>query len=173
MWRLDNRTPFAAERGWVRDRNGAEIWLVAVKCTVDILHAGATRGSDGQPPVLRAPEYHGEPGQSSIKFDSDLILTKTTTDVLAVGHAYAPGGKPVTELDVGVRVGPVQKVLKVFGNRQWDVIGRATAPQPTPRRRRERQAKRWNVKRIAMAIRHCRTILTKCHGPGAASAPGP
>ena len=31
MWQVDNRTPFAAERGWVRDRNGAEIWLVAVK----------------------------------------------------------------------------------------------------------------------------------------------
>ena len=27
MWKVDNRTPFAAEHGWVRDRNGAEGWL--------------------------------------------------------------------------------------------------------------------------------------------------
>jgi len=43
MWQIDNRTPFAAERAWVRDRNGAEIWLVAVRCAFDIAPDGATR----------------------------------------------------------------------------------------------------------------------------------
>jgi hypothetical protein len=36
----------------------------------------------------------------------------------------------VTELDVGVRVGPVQKLLKVYGDRQWGVSGRPTPAQP-------------------------------------------
>ena len=27
MWQVDNRTPFAAERGWVRDRDGKRITL--------------------------------------------------------------------------------------------------------------------------------------------------
>src|SRR4051794_2831875 len=130
MWQVDNRTPFAAERGWVRDRNGAEIWLVAVKCTFDILPDGSTRVSEEQPPVLRVPEYNGEPGKSSVKFDSDLILTKTTTDVVVAGHAHAPGGRPVTELDSGFRVGPIRKLLRVFGDRQWGVSGRPTSPQP-------------------------------------------
>jgi hypothetical protein len=130
MWQVDNRTPFAAERGWVRDRNGAEIWLVAVKCTFDILPDGSTRVSEEQPPVLRVPEYNGEPGKSSIKFDSDLILTKTTTDVIVVGHAHAPGGRPATEVDAGIRVGPIKKLLKVFGDREWGLSGRPTSPQP-------------------------------------------
>ena len=121
MWQIDNRTPFAAERGWVRDRNGAEIWLVAVKATFDVRPDGTTDVSKAQPPVLRLPEHFGEPGKSSIKFDSDLILTKTTTDVVVVGHACAPGGRPVTELDAGFRVGPITKLLKVFGDRQWGV----------------------------------------------------
>src|SRR5688572_7898193 len=112
MWQVDNRTPFAAERGWVRDRNGAEIWLVAVKCTFDILPDGTTEVSQDQPAVLRVPEYSGEPGKSSLKYESDLILTKTATDIIVVGHAYAPNGRPVTELDAGVRVGAVQKVLR-------------------------------------------------------------
>src|SRR3977135_2405519 len=98
MWQVDNRTPFAAERGWVRDRNGAEVWLVAVKCTFDIRSDGSTQVSEEQPQVLRVPEYTGEPGKSSMKYEADLVLTKTTTDVTAVGHAYAPGGRPVTEI---------------------------------------------------------------------------
>ncbi|MGH8497947.1 MAG: DUF2169 family type VI secretion system accessory protein [Methylococcales bacterium] len=129
MWQVDNRTPFAAERGWVRDRNGAEIWLVAVKATFDINPDGTTEISKEQPPVLRIPEYYGEPGKSSIKYEADLVLTKKTTDVLVVGYAYAPGDKPVTELDVGFRVGPVQKMLRVFGDRQWAASG-ASSAQP-------------------------------------------
>jgi hypothetical protein len=78
---------------------------------------------------LRIPEYYGDPGKSSIKYEADLILTKKTTDVLLLGHAYAPGGKPVVELDVGFRVGSVQKVLRVFGDREWSVFG-ASPPQP-------------------------------------------
>lgn len=129
MWQVDNRTPFAAERGWVRDREGAEVWLVAVKCTFDIRPDGTTDVSKEQPPVLRVPEYHGEPGKSSIKYESDLVLTKKTTDVLVVGHACAPGGKPIAELDVGFRVGPVQKILRVFGDRNWGAVG-PTRPEP-------------------------------------------
>lgn len=123
MWQVDNRTPFAIERGWVRDRDGTEIWLVAVKATFDILEDGRTVVSSEQPPVLRLPEYFGEPVQSSIKYDADLVLTKPTTDILVVGHAHAPAGYAVRQLDVGFKVGPVQKMLRVYGDRQWKTIG--------------------------------------------------
>lgn len=126
MWQVENLTPFAAERCWVRDRDGTETWLVAVKCTFDILPDGSTRASKEQPPVLRLPEFYGEPGRSSIKYEADLVLTKTTTDVLVVGHAHAPHGRPVTELDVGFRLGGLQKVVRVVGDREWGAFG------PTP-----------------------------------------
>lgn len=129
MWQLDNRTPFAAERGWVRDRDGTEIWLVAVKATFDIKPDGSTEVAKEQPPVLRLAEHHGEPGKSSIKYESDLVLTKKTTDVLVVGHAYAPEGTPVTQIDAGFKVGSIQKLLRVFGDRTWGTFG-ASAPQP-------------------------------------------
>ena len=87
MWQVDNRTPFAAERGWVRDRNGAEVWLVAVKCTFDIKPDGATDVAADQPSPLRVPQYNGEPGASSLKYEADLVLTKPTTDVTVVGQA--------------------------------------------------------------------------------------
>ena len=129
MWQVDNRTPFAAERGWVRDRNGAEVWLVAVKCTFDIAPDGTLAVSKEQPPVLRVPEYYGEPGQSSLKYEQDMVLSKTTTDILVLGHACAPGGKPVTTMEVGFRVGPVQKILRVTGDRTWGLMG-PSSPQP-------------------------------------------
>ncbi len=129
MWQVDNRTPFAAERAWVRGRDGAEIWLVAVKATFDIQADGSTAISREQPTVLRLAEHHGEPGRSSIKYDADLVLTKATTDVLVVGHAYAPLGTTVTHTDVGFRLGTMQKVLRVFGDRSWGSFG-MTAPQP-------------------------------------------
>ena len=129
MWQVDNRTPFAAERGWVRDRNGAELWLVAVKCTFDILPGGDTAVSAEQPPVLRVPEYYGDPSTSRIKYENDLVLTKATTDVILVGHAYAPDGRPVTQMDAGFKVGPVQKLVRVTGDRVWNASG-SSAPQP-------------------------------------------
>jgi hypothetical protein len=123
MWMVDNQTPFAAERAWVRDRDGAEVWLVAVKCTFDILPDGTTQVSEEQPPALHVPQYHGEPGKSSLKYESDFPAGKNTTDVLVVGHAYAPKGRPVTELDAGFRVGPVQKLLHITGDRTWGPLG--------------------------------------------------
>jgi hypothetical protein len=131
MWQIENRTPFAAERTWVRDRDGAEIWIVAVKCTFDIRPDGTTEVAKEQPPVVMAPEYIDPSAsvKSSLKYDMDLVRTKTTTDVIVMGHAYAPQGRPVTEIDVGFRVGPVVKRLRVTGDRVWE--GRA-ASQPRP-----------------------------------------
>jgi hypothetical protein len=132
MWQLDNRTPFAAERSWVRDRDGTEIWLVAVKASFDVLPDGRTQVSKVQPPVLHLPEHHGEPGKSSIKYDADLVLTKKTTDVIVVGHAHAPGGQAVVRADVAFSVGPLRKLLRVHGDRRWQA-GRITAPEPFQR----------------------------------------
>ncbi|MFS2164569.1 DUF2169 domain-containing protein [Variovorax sp. Varisp62] len=120
MWQLDNRTPYAAERTWVRDRDGAEIWLVAVKCSFDISPDGETSIAPEQPPVAQAPVFIDESApQPSLLYEMDLVRTKLTTDVLLIGHAHAPGGVPVTQLDVGLRVGPVAKRLRVTGDRVW------------------------------------------------------
>ncbi len=129
MWQVENRTAFAAERGWVRDRNGAEVWIVAVKCTFDILPDGRAEVAPEQPPVLRIAEHHGDPGTSSVKYEADLVLTKTATDVVVVGHAYAPNGRSTTQMDVGFAVGPVRKIVRVFGDRVWSATG-ISSPRP-------------------------------------------
>lgn len=129
MWQLDNQTPFAAAQGWIRDRCGAEVWLVVVKASFDILADGSTEIANQQPEPQRLPEHNGEAGASSIRFETDFVLTKQTTDVVVAGHAHAPGGRAVHQIDVGMRVGSLYKVLRVFGNRAWGLLGPGD-PQP-------------------------------------------
>jgi hypothetical protein len=119
MWMLDNQTPLAAERTWVRDKNGAEVWVVAVKGTFDILPDGATLLADEQEEVVMAPQFRGDPQASGLLYDTDLPHKKGATDVLVIGHAYAPQGNPVEKLSVGLKVGPIQKILQVTGDRIW------------------------------------------------------
>jgi len=131
MWQLDNRTPFAAERAWVRDRDGAEIWLVAVRCAFDIAEDGSTAPAAEQPPVVLAPEFAdpAAPVRSSLRHDTDLPRTKCSTDIVLLADAHAPGGARVTSLEVGFRVGPVSKRLLVTGDRVWQG-GQPSEPQP-------------------------------------------
>lgn len=133
MWVLDNQTPFAAERCWVRDRDGAEVWLVAVRGTFLIGPTGVTKPAEEQPEVVMAPKYREEPTNSSLLYDTDLPHKKVATDVLLHGHAYAPGGKPVTEVDVTLRVDNIKKTLRVVGDRVWEngVVGvKLSKPEP-------------------------------------------
>ncbi len=129
MWQLENRTPFAAGQGWIRNREGAEVWLVVVKATFEVQIDGTTEISKDQLDPVRVPEYYGEPGTSSIRYESDFVLKKTTTDVIVVSNAHASGGRPVHQLDVALSVGPINKKLRIFGDREWD-FGEMSAPKP-------------------------------------------
>jgi len=133
MWMIENDTPFSAERCWVRDKNGAEVWLVAVKGTFLIAPDGSTQVADQQEKVCLSPVYRGEPGESSLLYDSDLHHTKLNTDVVLNAHAYAPQGRPTKQIDVTLRVANVNKTLRVFGDRVWRpaLIGlKLTDPKP-------------------------------------------
>jgi len=44
---------------------------------------------------------------------------RLTANTVLVGHAYAPEGKPVTELVTGLRVGQLRYGVAVIGDRQW------------------------------------------------------
>lgn len=133
MWYLDNRTPYAAERTWLRDKTGHHHWVVAVKGTFEITPHGDLCIADDQPPPALLPEHHGDPSSTSLRFDSDLVPRKPTTEVLVNAYAYAPQGKPATSVPVSLRVGPIQKTILVHGPRVY-YHGAAglttTAPQP-------------------------------------------
>ena len=120
MWSIDNRTPYAAGKSWGRDKDGVHQWIVSVKATFDLPADGRLRLCDEQPAPLLVPEYHGEPGLSSLRYDSELVAAKPGTDILVNGSAHAPQGRPSSEFVVGLQAGRVRKTLLVRGNRCWE-----------------------------------------------------
>jgi hypothetical protein len=119
MWALENETPYATERNWTRDKDGAHWWLVAVRATFTVAPGGRLSLADEQLPPVLAPEHHGEPGKTSLRYDSDLMAKKPNTDVLVVGSAHAPRGQPTASVPVVLRLGPIEKQLVVHGERAY------------------------------------------------------
>ncbi len=119
MWALTNHTPYKVGKTWGRDKDGAHEWIVVVKGTYDIDSNGILTRADKQLEPLLLPEYNGEDGVSSLRYEADLVSPKPTTDVLINGTAYAPKGQPSSGFLVSVRIGRIYKELKVVGNRRW------------------------------------------------------
>lgn len=119
MWALKNKTPYAAERLWIRDKTGAHHWIVSVKATFEVAADGKLALADEQPPPLLAPEYNGEPGLSSVKYEAEIGPPKPTTDVLVDGLAHTPGGRPAKSVPVTLRVADLEKTVMVHGPRVY------------------------------------------------------
>lgn len=136
MWETDNRTAYETGHTWVRDKDGAHYWLVAVKATFNVKPNGDLKLADEQTPPLIAPEFNGEEFTSSIKYDADLLGPKPGTDIIVNGDAIAPRDKPVPEMPVALRVGKMQKVVLVRGINVYHsgagILG-TTSPRPFAR----------------------------------------
>lgn len=124
-----NLTPFAAERFVVTNPQGAETLLVVVKGTYDLNKIPMAPAAP-QDPVAMADLHSGEPDKSSLLVPADLTLSKPATDVLLQGSAYGGGREHV---DVTLRMGPINKTLRVSGERLWQsFLGMASVPKPQP-----------------------------------------
>jgi hypothetical protein len=126
MWQISNRTLFAADFTWIRDADGAEVWIVAVKATYELLPDGASRIAAHQPPVNSGLVLH-EDGKSPL-FETDLGPSKGATDIWLVGHAHSQTGQPVTQIRIGFSIGATVRQLDVIGDR--DAHNSFTAPKP-------------------------------------------
>ncbi|HYO51811.1 DUF2169 domain-containing protein [Archangium sp.] len=135
MLELRNQTPYPAERTILLDGKGEEHWVVIVKGTFT-LESGRLERAASQEPIALADVHHGEPGGSSQKYESDILLRKPSTDILLNGHAHAPEGRPVRQLEVFLQVGSLSKRIRVHGDRVWErgLLGlQASRPQPFER----------------------------------------
>jgi hypothetical protein len=100
--------------------DGRELLVVVVKGTFRLPGNGQTvELADEQLPLVAADLFTGEPGFSAPLYESDYAPEKPFCDVIVNGSAYAPGGKPAREVEVGVKVGRVAKAYRVVGDRTW------------------------------------------------------
>src|SRR5262249_44221866 len=90
--------------------NGRARIVVVVKGTFAIPEAGGELYlADAQLPLVMADEFYGEPGLSAMRRESDFAPVKPRCDVLVLGSAHSPGGRPADRVPVGVRVGSLLK----------------------------------------------------------------
>jgi hypothetical protein len=113
-----NNTPLNAAPYILMDRTGAETLLIVLKGTWSLGEGGNLAIADEQMPIQQAPFYNGEPGKSSLRYDTDIVLGKPGTDCALIGHAWAQQSG-VPHVDVTFAVGPVSRQARVFGVRKW------------------------------------------------------
>ena len=131
---LINQSSFPTKVFAALDKGGREHLVIVAKATY---HFGGGRPSelvqeDGRP-IAVTDVFVGQPGLSAPLYEADLVLRKQRCDVIVDATAHAPGGRPVTELPVGVRVGQLSKQFLAVGDRVWrrGAFGvSATKPQP-------------------------------------------
>jgi len=105
--------------------SGREYLVVAVKGTFTIPAPGqAPALAEAQLPLIEADTFTGEPGLSAPVCESDYPLRKPRCDVLLLGSAYAPEGRPTERVRVGFKFGPISKTFQVVGDRLWQVGNR-------------------------------------------------
>ncbi|HEY6882363.1 MAG TPA: DUF2169 domain-containing protein [Polyangiales bacterium] len=127
MLQLKNETPFQAAIALFPNAKGVDSAYLVVTATFALEPTPAVAQEQLAP--TRSDVYFEEPGSSSLRFPAELHLGKPSTDVIVVGHARSPGGKPVPELGVGVEVAERKKVARVLGDRVWTGMS-LTRPAP-------------------------------------------
>ncbi|CAM2065004.1 DUF2169 domain-containing protein [Sulfidibacter corallicola] len=124
MSQIENYTPYALERLLTADKDGREFVTAVVSATFHLpkpglVHVGPLTALAEQPPIALEETYAGEPGQSSLLVDTQSLIGRPGTDIALNGKARTPGRKPQRQCDTSVRVGTIEKSVRVFGNRVW------------------------------------------------------
>jgi hypothetical protein len=73
--------------------------------------------AEAQLPIATVDEFYNGEVTGSVKIEADLVPFKPRTDIVLVGKACAP--RPVTAMEVFLRVGRVSKIIRVIGDRIW------------------------------------------------------
>ncbi|HET7773724.1 MAG TPA: DUF2169 domain-containing protein [Burkholderiaceae bacterium] len=118
----------AGEAGWTVGfaADGREQVVAIAKLCFTLPAQGAMpQLAATQVSLTQEDEFTGVPGQSATRYETDYAHRKPMCDVLLQGSAYAPAGRRVTRLPVGLKLGPMTKRFDVVGNRRWtrSVVG--------------------------------------------------
>jgi hypothetical protein len=103
--------------GWREERQ----WVlsVLVKRTYAVAGDGEVARSAEATPLVQSDVYwDDDPERCSVRFETDLVPYKPSTDVVVIGTARAPRGAPAYVVDVAVEMAGRRKALRVIGDRR-------------------------------------------------------
>lgn len=120
MLQINNNTPFSVELHPCSDIYGRDYAVIVIKATYQIDYSKSQLViANEQAPIQHADHFYNEPGQSSVKYPSDISLVKQATDVLVIGHAYVPNQHAARVLDITLSIDNFKKTIRIFGDRVW------------------------------------------------------
>ncbi|WP_088685682.1 DUF2169 domain-containing protein [Rhizobium sp. R634] len=116
---VDNRTPFPSLAFRQYNLTGDLLGVVVARGTFKLMNGGPLIPDSIQRPLVMSDVYEGDPHQTPQMACTDLAPFKPGTDVTFLGAAFAPNGIASSSWTCGLRVGPVEKRLRVHGPRWW------------------------------------------------------
>lgn len=117
--RITNHTPFPMLCYEGRGVDDEPFDTVVARVTLTLGSHRVLRLAQQQTPLALRDEYLGDSVRSSVRTESDLAPRKVAADVVVVGSAHAPGGVARASWPVRVKVGALDKHLRVTGPRAW------------------------------------------------------
>jgi len=121
------------------DGRGNEFYVAVLRVSYEVQNDGSLALAKEPLPLLMTDQWYGEINKSSVRQESDLAPFKPWCDVVIIGTAQSPGGKPVERFEAGIRITKkdqtiVNKRMTITGPREWKkrLIGgwRLTSPSP-------------------------------------------
>jgi len=116
---VDNRTPFPALAFRQYNLSGELLGVVVARGTFQLSNGGPIVLDSNQRPLVMSDRYIDDPHQTPQLACTDLAPFKPGTDITFVGSSFAPDGIQSSSWTCGLKVGAVQKRLRVHGPRFW------------------------------------------------------
>ncbi|NUO54471.1 MAG: DUF2169 domain-containing protein, partial [Polyangiaceae bacterium] len=110
----------AAVSSW-RSRRAGEAHLIVCKATYR-LAPGVLALAKPQDPLIVSDVFRDDEG-SSLLSASDFAIQKRRADVVVIGSAFAPGGRPARRVVAYISVGELEKAVEVAADRHVDING--------------------------------------------------
>lgn len=114
MWEVKNHTPFAAHGYFVRDQNGVEHWVVAMRATFDLTFGALPTVAAHQPEVKLVPDMHPDNPEEMVE-EADFQPFRPQADIVLRGDARLPNGQMAAVIPVTLTVGKLSKTLHCSG----------------------------------------------------------
>lgn len=116
---LENRTPFPALAFSQFHRDGTDMAVLAVRGSFHIVPNAPLVLAPRQDELELADRYDGDPANGLLVRTCDIVPFKPAADLTILGASWAPQGMEARSWITGVRLGKLEKVLRVHGPRLW------------------------------------------------------
>jgi hypothetical protein len=129
---ISSQPPLVAEFTFAADEEGRFLLVPVIMATYCIGENGQLTVPEEEHPADLAGTFWGKPECSSYKHEPQTAFIKLATDVVLIGSAFAPNVGS-TQVDVRLCVGPLNKIVRLIGDRYWvKMLGIVLASPPEP-----------------------------------------